>query len=200
MDIERIEAVANAEMSARRDHGAREPGWILHHGRRTGNIARHLLDALGLDVDPEIVYVAGLFHDVGKGQDKHNEVGALRTRELLSGLVEADALEVICDAINSHNQRKGSDSLSECARLVQDADSIDHAGLIDVWMAFYWSGAHGESIHEHMAFFEGDDCARFRDYMRSHMNYDVSRQMLEERIQSADKFLSEFHRVYFEGI
>lgn len=200
MDIGRIEAVAETEMSSRQDLRFREPGWILYHGRRTGNIARHLLHTVGLGADPDTVYVAGLFHDIGKGQDHHNEVGANRTHQLLSGLVPAEALGAICDAVRCHNQRKKSDTFSDCARLVQDADLIDHVGPIDIWTAFYWSGSHAESIHNHIAFFKSDGCRQFRDYMRSHLNFDVSRQMLEERIQTSDKFLSEFHRIYFKGM
>jgi uncharacterized protein len=200
MDIGKIESVAEAEMASRQDLRFREPGWILHHGRRTGKIALHLLDTLDLGVDRDTVYVAGVFHDIGKGQDNHNEVGAERTRELLSGRVPAGALDVICDTVRSHNQRKKSDSFSDCTKLVQDADLIDHVGLVDVWMAFYWSGSHGESIHDHIAWFTGDECKRFREYMRTHLNFDVSRQMLEERIKKSDQFFMEFQRAYFEGI
>ena len=67
-------------------------------------------------------------------------------------------------------------------------------------MAFYWAGTHGQSIHDHVAWFKGDDCKQFREYMRTHLNFDVSRQMLEERIQASDEFLVEFQRIYFEGI
>jgi len=200
MDLERIEAIAEDEMGSRRDHDFREPGWILYHGKRTGSIARHLLHTLGLSVCPDTVYVAGLFHDVGKGQDRHNEVGARRCREILSGLVSADTLDVICDTVRTHNQRKKSGRFSDCTKLVQDADLIDHVGNIDIWTAFYWSGRHGESIHDHIAWFKGDECKRSRNYMRNHLNFDVSRQMLEDRIQKSDRFFTEFQKTYFEGL
>jgi uncharacterized protein len=200
MDIEKIEEIAEAEMASRQDLRFREPGWILYHGKRTGRIAQHLAERLDLDVDSDAVYVAGLFHDIGKGEDSHNEVGATYTRELLTDLVPEATLHIICDAVSSHNQRKKSDGFSDCAKLVQDADLIDHVGPIDVWMAFYWSGTHGESIHDHIAFCKGDDCKKFQNYMRSHLNFGVSRQMLEERIEASEKFFSEFHRTYFEGI
>jgi uncharacterized protein len=200
MEIDRIEAVAEAEMASRQDLRYREPGWILHHGKRTGHIARHLLHTLGLNVCPNTVYVAGLFHDIGKGQDRHNEVGARRCRELLSDLVPADTLGVICDTVESHHKRKKSDSFSDCTKLVQDADLIDHVGLIDIWMAFYWSGSRRESIHDHIAWFKGDESRRWRGYMRNHLNFDVSRQILEDRIEKSDRFFTEFQRMYFEGI
>jgi len=33
-----------------------------------------------------------------------------------------------------------------------------------------------------------------------HQEGQVAGEMLEERIQSSDKFLSDFHRIYFEGM
>jgi len=83
---------------------------------------------------------------------------------------------------------------------VQDADLIDRVGAIDIWMAFYWSGSQGESIHDHIAWFKGDECRDWRDYMRNHFNFDVSRQMLENRIEESDQFFTKFQRTYFEGI
>ena len=109
-------------------------------------------------------------------------------------------LDKICDVIRCHNQRKKSDSLSDCANLIQDADLIDHVGLIDVWITFYWSGHHGEFIQDNIAYYKGDDYQRYRAYMRIHLNFDVSRQMFEERIRLEDDLLSRFHITYFDGI
>ena len=200
MDIERMEAVAHAEMASRQDHGFREPGWTLYHGKRTGKLAIHLAELLGCSVDLDRLYVAGLFHDVGKGADDHNEVGAKRTRELLSDLVPADALDGICETIRVHNQRKATDDYSDITKLVQDADLLDHVGHIDVWMALYYSGSQGQSIHDHLAWFTGDECREFREYMRTHMNFGLSLELFDQRIESADHFLTELHRTYFEGL
>ncbi len=199
MDIEQIEAVAETEMASRQDHGFREPGWILYHGRRTGKIALHLADRLAADVDGDGLYVAGLFHDVGKGSERHNDVGAARTRELLDGLVPAETLEALCETIRVHNQRKAADDYSDITKLVQDADLLDHVGCIDVWMALYYSGSQGQSIQDHLAWFRGEECREFRHYMRTHLNFDLSLELFDQRIQSADRFFTELHRTYFEG-
>jgi HD superfamily phosphodiesterase len=44
----------------------REPGWILYHGQRTGKIAVFLGRKLNCEVDCDVLYTAGLFHDIGK--------------------------------------------------------------------------------------------------------------------------------------
>jgi putative nucleotidyltransferase with HDIG domain len=200
VNTQKIEEIARAEMAGRRDPELREPGWILYHGRRTGKIAVHLAQRLNLDANPDVLYVAGLFHDVGKNGNPHNEVGAARARELLQELATPAEIDKIGEIIRHHNQRMKSDGFSDAVKLVQDADLIDHAGLIDIWMAFYWNGTHGESIEEHIAYMEGQEYKRFRDFMRAHLNFDLSHEMLEERIRLSDEFFAEFRRVYFDGI
>jgi HD superfamily phosphodiesterase len=75
MDVQRIEEIAQAEMAGLRCD-SREPGWILYHGQRTGKLAVLLAGKLNCQVDCDILYTAGHFHDIGKGNDLHNEVGA----------------------------------------------------------------------------------------------------------------------------
>ena len=199
MDIQRIEEIAQAEMIGIRSD-TREPGWILYHGQRTGKIAVFLAKKLNCEINRDVLYTAGLFHYIGKGKGSHNEMGSHLTRHLLHGIVTSSELDKICDVILYHNQRKKSDSFSDYVKLVQDADLIDHVGLIDVWMAFYWNGHHGESIHDHIAYYKGEECRKWRDYMRSHLNYDASLQIFEQRIQLEDDLLSRFRRMYFDGI
>ena len=75
MDVQRIEEIAQSEMAGLRSD-TREPGWILYNGQRTGKLAVLLAGKLNCQVDCDILYIAGLFHDIGKGNDLHNEVGA----------------------------------------------------------------------------------------------------------------------------
>ena len=200
MNLEKIEKIAHDEMASRITHQHREPGWILYHGIRTGKIACHLVRKIGLDEDPDALYVAGLFHDIGKGKDYHNEVGAKRTHELLSNLIPKKILDTICEMIQLHNQRKHSANHSNLAKLIQDADLIDHTGLIDIWLSLYWSGNRNETIQDHLKWFKGKDFDQWRDYMRNNLNFDVSRQILEDRIQKSDQMFVEFHNMYFNGI
>jgi uncharacterized protein len=197
MNLKKIEEIAQNQMKNRQDFKGREPGWILYHGRRTGKIALHLADKLNIRVNQDILYIACLFHDIGQGKELHNEVGANLTCELLDGILTPSELAEISDIIRHHNQRKKSNNFSQSVKLVQDADIIDHVGLIDVWMAFYYSGAHGESIHDHITFFEGDDRMQHRNFRRKHLNFDISLKLLEERIKLSDDFFAKFHKVYF---
>ena len=75
MDVQRIEELAQAEMAGLRCD-SREPGWILYHKQRTGKLAVLLAGKLNCQVDCDILYTAGLFQDIDKGNELHNEIGA----------------------------------------------------------------------------------------------------------------------------
>ena len=65
MKFQRIEQIAQDQMVGLRSD-TREPGWILYHGQRTGKIAVFLARKLNCEVDCDVLYTAGLFHDIGK--------------------------------------------------------------------------------------------------------------------------------------
>jgi hypothetical protein len=39
MDLAHIEQIAEEALAKRQEHAAREPDWLLHHGRRTAAAA-----------------------------------------------------------------------------------------------------------------------------------------------------------------
>jgi uncharacterized protein len=199
MDITLIESIANQAMEGRSQHTSREPGWLFYHGRRTGKIAIWLAEKIDAKVDLNVLYTGGLFHDVAKGSEMHSEAGAQIASDLLTPFCSTEELAVICQIIRRHNQRGNTqDSLS--VKLVQDADLIDHVGLIGTWLAFYWNGSHNESIQEHLAFINGEENERYRQEMRQMLNFEVAQEEFDRRIQYEDNFFSQFQNVYFKGM
>ena len=200
MDLKRIEDIARREMATRREPNFREPGWILHHGRRVGRIAAHLARELRLPCHPDLLYAAGLFHDIAKGRERHNEAGAELTGRLLADLLTATELADVTEAIRLHNQRGRDGDLPDAVRLIQDADVLDHAGFVEVWLTFYWHGHHGETFADHEAWLAGQEYARHHAYMAAHLNYEASRRLLARRQAWAERFYADFHHIYREGV
>jgi uncharacterized protein len=200
MNMERIEQIAYDAMANRIEPRVREPGWFYYHGRRTGKIALWLCDQLDVDVNRDIVHVGALFHDVGKGTEPHNEIGAEVTRSLIGEWCTAGELDGICEIILGHNQRNHTKARSLPVRIVQDADLIDHVGPIVPWLTFYWSGTHNETFHDHVRFICGEENAAYRKKMRADLNFEVSRRVYDERVAFEDQFFAEFRRVYMHGI
>ena len=187
-------------MGTRKAQPAREPGFIYYHGHRTGNIARHLAGLLGADVDLNVLYVGALFHDIGKGEEPHQETGAATTAELVADRCTPQELDAIRGIVRNHNQRHRAADCSLDQRIVQDADLIDHVGFICPWLAFYWSGTHNEPFHDHVRFMKSDENEKYRTGMRNALNFEESRCLFDERVTMEKQFFADFHRVYLDGI
>lgn len=200
MNIEDIRKMAFQEMGNRKEQSAREPGWLYYHGIRTANISLKLNKFLKANVDKFIIYSGAIFHDIGKGEDPHNETGANMIKNLLNKKIEDIKLDKITSIIKYHCQRNLSDQLRIEEKIVQDADLLDHVGIIVPWLAFYWSGAYNETIHQHLAFKKSEENHKYRTGMRKGLNFDVSIRIFDERIEFEDDFLNKFEEIYFNGI
>jgi uncharacterized protein len=200
MDLARIEPIAEEALARRQEHAAREPDWLLHHGRRTARLALWLCDQVQAEVDRDALYVGALLHDIGKGNEPHNETGAAMTSALLASLCTPTELVQICELIRCHTLYGQQAELSAAAKLVQDADILDHVGPIGLWLAFYWSGAHHERMADHTRFIHGEENARYRTKMRALLNFAAAQRLYDERIAFEDAFFAQFHRVYQQGL
>ncbi|MCP4196899.1 MAG: HD domain-containing protein [Proteobacteria bacterium] len=198
MDIEIVKSIAYEAMGTRQQHPRREPGWLYYHGHRVGNIALSLSDTLDFAVDRNIIYAGALFHDVGKGSEPHNATGADRALTLLEEVCSQSELAGIYDIVWNHNQRHDSGH-THSAKLVQDADILDHVGKIAPWLAFYWSGSRGEAFAEHRRYLTSEENGRYRQGMRAALNFEISKSRFDERIAYEDRFFSEFQQLYQEG-
>lgn len=200
MNFAESERIAKEQMETRKEQSAREPGWLYYHGLRTAKIALKLAELLGAEINREVLYAGALFHDIGKGSEPHNVRGAELAGRLLSPCFNNPELASICQIVELHNQRQKSKEHSIPIRIVQDADLIDHVGTIVPWLSFYWSGKHGETIHDHIRFVTGEENERYRRGMREQLSFYVSIRIFDERVSWEDEYFKNFRRIYFEGI
>jgi uncharacterized protein len=200
MDIPKIDHIAFENMAHSRPDKNREPGFILHHGRRTAQIALFLAEQININVPRDILYTGALFHDVGKGTEPHHKIGARIVQDLLSDLCSEDELNRICEIVRLHHQRGKSNIYAPEIKLVQDADYLDHVGPLGPWLAFYRSGIHAETIQSVLSFVHSDERAGFLSLMRKGLNYDISVNIFDQRVDFEERFFDEFERVQREGL
>lgn len=192
VDSKQILAAAFEAMGRRRDNRFRETGFIYYHGVRVARIALSLRADLGMDPDgDDILFAAGVFHDLGKGSRDHHLVGADSVRPLLKPFFEIDELDEISEIITCHNER-GHPEYSDEIKIIQDADILDHYGAIGVWMQFVYSGIADENIFDCLAFWKGEIHRGLIDESRRGINYDVSRRRFERRLEVMQRFMREF--------
>ena len=186
MNFERLEAIANKAMGARKSHVEREIGHVYFHGKRVANSVILLRKRVFPEDDShnEILRCAGLFHDVGKGIEPHAHTGAMLARELLKEELTASELDAVCELISVHDDRHPEDDRhSPWVKLLQDADHLDHFGSQGLWLSFIYRAYVGQKdMMELPAFYESewDDSV---PRTRSRLNFDISKEIFDEKVK-----------------
>jgi uncharacterized protein len=199
MQVEQIIEIAKRAMGSSKVD-IREPGYTYDHGRRTASIALHLADAHGAPVDRDVLHAAALFHDIGKGNNRHNEVGARLVRELLEHACSPAEIDRISQIILEHPLRMKPNSYTLETKLIQDADVLDHIGPIGPWRTFYVSAAQDKTLDCVLEYYHSDENIESLEWMREALNLNESVVIFDKRAAFERQFFAELERVQRQGI
>lgn len=178
----------------------REPGYRYHHGRRVETIALEIAQFENLlkCVNVKALRAASLLHDLGKclpnanGQD-HALKGANETRRRLQNQIDQETLNIITEAIAQHNKRRSDLYPSRHEEtLIQDADLIDHFGLMEVWLHFYQIAKQNGTIKDAVALPYQEHLQSWHGYAQGSLNYPTSQSMLHARMARSRDFFTLF--------
>ncbi len=187
------------------ESGALEPGYRWHHGLRVAALAVGLAERLGLAVDLERLYVAGVLHDLGKsgyaGEEPHGPRGAQILRAKAADWLDAGELDWVCNVVEHHYARPRSRWYADREKpvwpdevlLVQDADILDHFGCNHVWRSFLWARRERLSPQDTLAhYWRNPKEQSWRVEARQALNYDLGREELDRRLARSDAFCRQF--------
>ena len=176
--------IARSAMAGRKAHPQRERGYTFHHGLRTARMALALHEQISkpLEVSEPLLFVAALFHDVGKGYEPHNRSGAVTIKRLLDGQLGRDELKAAGRIIREHNIRKKNRRCWTASKIVQDADLLDHFGAHGVWLCLYNSATHARSDEQTLNFHNGPEYQAYLAKSRKALNFQVSRLAFDGRV------------------
>jgi len=193
MNMNRLNEIAFKAMGRRKAHLQREKGFIFYHGERVAKLsinlrkilfpADHLMD--------EIIYAGGLFHDVTKGIEPLNKTGAQLVKTILKEECSEQELHEIAEIIELHNSRNEKD-LPFHIKIVQDADILDHFGSMDIWLKFIYSAHKEENVLDAVSFWNSPDYAEYIKTSRDLLNYEISKEMFDKRIEFQKGFQKQF--------
>lgn len=194
MDFEKLNEIAVKLMKNRKAHLERERGSIYEHGRRVAK----LIVLLRKEILPEddskddILRLAGLFHDIGKGIEPHALFGAPIMRQAVQGVVSDEEAAEAARLIEAHQDRRPQDDDHDVwVRLLQDADLLDHIGTYTVWMDIQYAAYMNASVEETTHRFESnaDDYAK---ECRLLLNFDLTKEIYDDRIAFYQEFAARF--------
>lgn len=183
-----INALAVAEMKHKSSRPHREKGNKYYHGQRVGNLVKRLASEIGYSSGTGVLEVAAWFHDICNGEEDHETAGAIKTAELLKGFCDANELESIYELISAHDSR-GKEDLSIEAKILQDADLLDHFGCFEIWSAFQYAQKEQLSMNE-IASLMKESYHRDFDSERALLNFDVSKCIYDEKRSYALGFIT----------
>ena len=89
------------------------------------NYGKKLIEQ-GVDVDLDIAYIVGAFHDIGimDGREGHAKASAkyVRSDEVLARFYSQEAIEMIAEAVEDHSSHLSYEPRSIYGKIVADAD------------------------------------------------------------------------------
>lgn len=184
MDFEKLDAVAQKLMKKRKAHPEREAGSIYDHGKRVAKLVITLRKAVVPEDNSkdDILRLAGMFHDIGKGIEPHAEFGAPLMKQAVMELVKYEEAEEAARLILAHCDRRPDEPVHDVwARLLQDADLLDHIGTYNIWMDIQYYAHKGGGVEAEAEFLK-ENAQRYAKHHRKQLNFDVSKRIYDDRI------------------
>jgi len=189
MDLKKLNELAYKHLGDRKAHYEREKGFIYYHGQRVAKIAISLREILlpHNDSKDQVMIVGSYFHDIAKGIEPHGQYGAVLAKEILKDYCEPAELEDITEIIRYHQLRKKENNYPDYIKIVQDADILDHVGIIEVWMNFQYYSYMDAPIIESVDYYK-NEFPNHAKKIKDMLNYDVSQRIYDEKISFVQSF------------
>ncbi len=206
MDIASIKNLAYEIMGDKEEipHGV---GYRLFHGYRVGAIAEKLAIKLGEPTD--LLFVAGILHDIGKDKAGHPEDdgvmhgprGGEIVRNRFVHYMSVDELHRIIAMVQNHNARPKSKWFVDKEKpihptevlIIQDADLLDHFGDEGINITLNWARFFKktrEQILKEWRF--GERTAKMHEEVRRSLNFEASVEEFDRRLKQMHEFFAKF--------
>ena len=174
-----------------------------YHGARVARYCKKIATAENLEIDDGALFLAGLFHDIGKieavgetgyldydskGNLEHHKIENRSFKKLLGTFVDDKSLlEKAGDIIREHHNPETR--LTE-AQILQDADELDNFGYLQVWRTFNYAALGELSFGESLDYWKKEG-RQDRRKLLENLRFESSKRVAERRFEKLDRFMHE---------
>jgi len=150
----------------------------MDHVMRVYNMAIRLAE--GEKVDLEVVKIATILHDIGKGRESKDhtrktdhaiESTKIAKPFLIKLKLDDKKINHILDCIISHRHRTDSKPKTLEAKIVYDADKLDSIGAVGVARAYAWTGRNNCYIYRKV---------NIKEYIQENMGGNVKGKIIDK--------------------
>lgn len=163
----------------------------FHHLETVHNMVTKLAEKLDVEVDGEVLEIAGLYHDIGRkediedgkmdpfeGHEGHGERGAELVGEYISEFVSRDQLEKIEKIIRNHH----SEARATEGKIVQDADKISNFGVSNLWRQIHYSAQNKREFKESIEYFWDTAVDDYKDQIEK-LHFEETKNIAKKRLE-----------------
>lgn len=165
-------------------------------------IARKLLsedEIQQLDIDPVVVEVAALLHDIGRAEyiddgqlnpfeedESHDKDGAKIVDQYINDTVSDKQLKTIKTVIRNHHGQPETEE----GKIVQDIDALTNMGTNNLWRMIHYAAQNNKEITHLDQYFWDDGMRDYLDTLES-MYFRVTRLWAKKRLVRQQKAVLE---------
>lgn len=173
-------------------------GFRYKHGLEVARFAVKIIEVEKLKIDKDIIYVAGLFHDIGKvnainsnreidynseGNLKHEDISIDFLSKYIGKYVDQEFIAKVVEIIT---EKDYSSSLER--KVLSDADELGNFGFSQVWRTFNYCALSKQSFEQMLEFWKAGNLKDRKEWINK-LNFDISKRVARSRFIRFEKFL-----------
>jgi putative nucleotidyltransferase with HDIG domain len=171
-----------------------------YHGIHVANLSWQIIKKEKLKVDRDLVYIAALFHDIGKVEaiDKngkidyaskanlyHDRIGSDYLSKYIGHLIVLEDIDKIIKIIRESHSNSAS---TEC-KILRDADELSNTGYMQIWRTVNDAAFTGKNIEQAIKYWESVGLKNLEKAVNN-MFYGYSKLLAKEKLIIFKKFIN----------
>lgn len=174
-----------------------EKNFLYRHLVNVFENAKMILGKIDREIDKKLVLSAALLHDIGSIKEgDHTEEVKPVIENLFGDIFSEKEIEKIEEIIQSHmDKEEEPDSLE--AKIVQDADQLDHIGRWAVVRSFMYGLFENRDVEDTIDYLHKNEKYVKEKILKKQINLEVSEEVVRKKAKEMYNLLSNLEKELF---